>query len=271
MAERSIGEMAGEYAGAMISFGCGVNSVAMVIMLVEDGWRGPIAFADPGAEDPDTYCYLEYFQREYLGPRGLEVTRLSPKTYPELYTPSCRMTLIEKCESKGIVPLMLNRWCTSEYKRVPLGRWCKERNMDRQLLGIAWDERRRAQIAEREGVACEYPLVDYEIGRPGCIEIISQAGLSVPPKSGCWFCPFQSISAWRRLYELRRDLWNQAETMDEVALAKMREFRANPLPGQLAYKHGVSLKQMREAWEAQLELPLMPAREYEHQMCECRL
>lgn len=268
---RRVGELTYDYEGAMVSFGCGVNSVAMVIMLVEDGWTGPIVFADPGAEDPDTYCYLDYFRREYLSPRGLEVTQLSPKTHPGLYTPSYRMTLIEKCEAKGIVPIMLNRWCTTEYKRVPLTRWCRRGSMGVMLLGIAWDERQRAGVTERAGVALEYPLIDYEIGRPGCVDAIRSVGLAVPPRSGCWFCPFQSISDWRRLYELRRDLWDKAEEMDEIALAKMRERRANPFPGQLAYKHGVSLKQMREAWEAQMELPLMPAREYEHQMCECRL
>jgi 3'-phosphoadenosine 5'-phosphosulfate sulfotransferase (PAPS reductase)/FAD synthetase len=266
-----VGEIAEEYQGAAISFGAGVNSVAMVIMLVEDGWTGPIVFADPGAEEPDTYCYLEYFQREYLGPKGMEITRLSPKTHPDLYLPSYRMTLLEKCKVKGIVPLMLNRWCTAEYKRTPLSRWQKAHGVETALLGIAWDERRRAKAVVRGGVAVEYPLVDYEIGRPGCKDIIQSVGLAVPVKSGCWFCPFQSISDWRRLYELRRDLWDRAEEMDETALAKMRSRRANPFPGQLAYKHGMTLKQMREAWEAQMELPLMPAREYEHQMCECRL
>lgn len=256
----------------MISFGCGVNSVAMVIMLVEDGWTGPIVFADPGAEDPDTYCYLEYFQREYLVSRGLEVIQLSPKTHPELYCPSYRMTLIEKCDLKRIVPIMFLRWCTAEYKRTPLIRWTKRQGFDRQLLGIAWDERRRAKAARKKGLDREYPLVDYEIGRPGCVAIIEQAGLAVPPKSGCWFCPFQRISDWRRLYELRRDLWDRAEEMDEVAMATMRERHpVDPFKGQLAYQHGVSLRQMREAWEMQMELPLMPTRMYEYQMCECRL
>ena len=107
----------------MISFGAGVNSVAMTIMLVNDGWRGPIVFADPGAEHPDTYCYIEYFEREWLKPRGLEVTRVSPELTPELYPPSYRMSIIDKCELKQIVPIMLNRWCTTEYKRKPLRSW----------------------------------------------------------------------------------------------------------------------------------------------------
>lgn len=32
----------------LLSFGGGGNSVAMSIVLVEQGWRGPIVFADTG-------------------------------------------------------------------------------------------------------------------------------------------------------------------------------------------------------------------------------
>lgn len=35
-------------ANELISFGAGVNSVAMTILLVNEGWRGPIVFCDTG-------------------------------------------------------------------------------------------------------------------------------------------------------------------------------------------------------------------------------
>lgn len=41
--------------GEIVSFGAGVNSTALAILLVNEGWRGPIVFADPGAEWPETY------------------------------------------------------------------------------------------------------------------------------------------------------------------------------------------------------------------------
>jgi len=44
----------------MISFGAGVNSVAMTIMLVNSGWRGPIAFGDTEGEKPGFYWHAEY-------------------------------------------------------------------------------------------------------------------------------------------------------------------------------------------------------------------
>lgn len=257
--------------GEMLSFGGGVNSVAMAILLIEQGWRGPIVFADPGAEDPDTYCYLSSFERDWLGRYGLCVSRISPATHPGLYAPSYRLGLLEKCRASSIVPLMLNRWCTSEYKRRPLHKWAREHGLEVQMIGISAEEAQRARHDKMGSIALEYPLIDRGVGRDECRAIIRAAGLPVPPKSGCWFCPFQSLDDWRRLYELRPDLFDLAVEMDNRAIERMKEHRPNPFPGQLAFKYGLPLQAIKDQWDAQLELPLMPERVYDWQMCECRL
>jgi len=46
--------MTHKYDGAMLSFGAGVNSTALAILLINEGWRGPIVFADPGCDRFDT-------------------------------------------------------------------------------------------------------------------------------------------------------------------------------------------------------------------------
>lgn len=48
----------------------------------------------------------------------------------------------------------------------------------------------------------EYPLLDLGLRRTDCIQIIEDAGLPVPPKSSCFFCPFRTVGAWR---EQRRE------------------------------------------------------------------
>ena len=249
----------------MISFGAGVNSVAMTIMLVNDGWRGPIVFADPGAEHPDTYCYLDYFEREWLRPRGLEVTRISPLTHPELYRSDYLMTLIEKCKHRRMIPLMFTRWCTAEYKRDPLAKWAAANEVRTQLIGIAHEESHRARFDVRYGIVKEYPLVDDRVNRAQCKVIIEAEGLAVPPKSGCWLCPFQTLAEWRALYDLRPDLFAEAVSLEQAA-----HKRAGRLI-KLAEGAGYSVLQLQRQWDAQLELPLMPDPEYEYQMCECRL
>jgi len=44
-----------------ISFGGGVNSVAMTVLMVNEGWRGPVVMADTGCEWPETDAYVERF------------------------------------------------------------------------------------------------------------------------------------------------------------------------------------------------------------------
>ena len=252
----------------MVSFGAGVNSAAMVIEMVSLGWRGHIVFADPGAEHPDTYCWMDMFERDWLKQRGLEIVRVSPETYPDLYPPNYRRSLIEVCRAKGIVPIMFNRWCTTEYKRKPLTKWALEHDVDIQYLGIALDERRRAKYVERKGIALEYPLVDNGITRGGCKTIIRDAGLPVPPKSGCWFCPFQRRSQWRALYDLRPDLFDLAVALDDAAIEKCKGKYTHQLGENLGQK---PLSLIRKMWDAQLTLPGIDDPHYEYQMCECRL
>ena len=84
-------------------------------------------------------------------------------------------------------------------------------------------------------------------------------------------CPFQRLSEWRKLYDLRPDLFQKAVDLDNDAIEKMKEYRRNPFKGQLAQKFGHPLQMFKDQWDAQLELPLMPEPEYEYQMCECRL
>lgn len=243
----------------MISFGGGVNSTAMTILLVEQGWRGPIVFADVGddlqpCEHPETLCYLNYFEREYLRPHGLELTRLRPgseyhrnkKAAHGLYT---------YCLEAGVVPLTAVRWCSIEWKRNPLENWRLAHDIPVVCIGIAADEARRV----RESPEHRYPLVDDGINRAGCVRVIEQAGLEVPRKSGCWFCPNQRLNKWRRLLIDHPELYAKAEELEENAeravLARGRITRTAPVS---LDPHGMTLrdKRTRRAWDGQLEMDL---------------
>lgn len=235
----------------MISFGGGVNSVAMTIMLVNDEWRGPIVFADTGGEHPETYCYLTYFDK-WLRERGLEITRLSFETNPDLYQHDKRIgsslgsTLYDYSYSAGIIPLLATRWCSVTFKRDPLEAWRKAQGIDVSLVGICADETRRV----RDDPTVRYPLVDAGITREGCKRVIRAAGLEVPRKSGCFFCPGQRLSQWRDLYQHYPELYERAAELERNAAARCQKWATlDP--------HGQSLDQMRERrWQGQTEMDL---------------
>jgi len=195
----------------MISFGGGVNSVAMTIMLVNDGWRGPIVFADTGGEHPETYCYLTYFGK-WLAERGMEITRLEPGS--KWHRGPASMPLEDYCLEAGLVPFMAARWCSREWKREPLERWRTEHGIDTTLIGFCADETRRMRVDS----TVRYPL-EYTT-RGECGRIIQAEGLAVPPKSSCFFCPMQTNDEWKRLWFDHPALYKRAELMEFVASQK---------------------------------------------------
>lgn len=193
----------------MISFGCGVNSVAMTILLAEDGWHGFIGFADTVGEKPETYCYLDYFEREFLRPHGLSITRLLPGS--EYHCSMSQVPLEEYCIDAGVIPLLAVRWCSARWKGRPLDRWAHAHGVTVQYIGFSADEARRADGKPNHQ---RFPLLDRWINREGCRQIILGAGLVVPPASSCFFCPGQTIGEWRWLYYNHRDLFERARFME---------------------------------------------------------
>lgn len=232
--------MSHKYDGALLSFGAGVNSTAMAIMLINEDWRGPIVFADTGCEWPETYCFMDYFEAAWLKPRGLEITqppvlaRFQRKGIP---------SLIDYCESVHCIPLAAVRWCTIDWKIRRINAWADEHDIERQLVGIAADERHR----QRDRV---YPLIERGIGRKDCISIIQGEGLNVPRKSGCWLCPFQREAQWHELWKVHPDLFARAMRLEESVTRKgSHGFRATLDPG-----GRLSLRQRGDRYEAQLPL-----------------
>ena len=228
----------------ILSFGAGVNSVALAILVINQGWRGKIVFSDTGCEIPETYCYIDYFTREWLQPRGFEVVRLKGMPWQrqgggKYNIPGC--SLIEYCEAAHVIPLAAVRWCTSEWKVRPLERYSDGRAT---MIGIAADE------AHRQGDAIR-PLVEAGITRKGCIEIIEAEGLDVPQKSGCWVCPFQRNDQWRMLWERHPDLFERAMLLEEsTKRSKNGRWHATLDPA-----GKITLRQRKLAYESQMKLP----------------
>ena len=215
--------------------------------------------ADTGGEHPETYCYLEYFDK-WLADYGLEVTLISPATHAELYDAKrlggLANTLEEYCLKRGIIPLLAVRWCSVQFKRTPLENWRERHGFDRTLLGISASEPKR----ERDDPAVIYPLIERGIHRPECRRIIQRAGLEVPRKSGCFFCPGQRIAEWRQLYFDYPELYERAIALEDNA-SKHRQKWATLDP------HGISLRQHRKRrWEGQIQMDLT-----QWLPCACRL
>jgi hypothetical protein len=71
-----------------------------------------------------------------------------------------------------------------------------------------------------------YPLREYGFNRPRCREIIVEAGLPVPPKSACFFCPAMRQIEILRLAATDPDMYQLAMAM-ETQYRDGRHFRGD--------------------------------------------
>lgn len=230
------------------SSGGGVQSVAALVLSVQGAIDFPVhLFANVGddSEHPETLQYVREIAMPYAATNGIEYVELAP-TYSggkTLYrrlvdgnTPDIPMYF-------GTGPLA-SRACTKHYKVERIAKEVKARGATKTSpasvgLGISLDEYQRMRNDNPEKyIVREYPLIDLRLSRQRCVEIITHAGLPIPPKSACWFCPFGSTKRWRELKENQPGLFAQAiET--EAAINEKRAAKGKD--GMFFTKHRIPL------------------------------
>ncbi len=206
-----------------MSYGGGVNSTALGILLCSERlnqykpWRA--VWSDTHDERSETYAYIADIFEPYLAKHGIKLEKVRPLE-----------GVIERWERLSVTGSRLLRTCTYHAKIQPLMAYVAQHGNpgDPYIIGIDAGEVHRAKPAqpgEREKI---YPLVDLNIDREGCIEIIKRAGLSVPVKSGCWHCPFLRVHEILELGKNHPDLLDRIDRLEQAATA------AHPIePGKL--------------------------------------
>jgi hypothetical protein len=241
----------------ILSYGGGVNSVALMILLLREGLPlDGVVFADTGVEIPETYAYLEV-AREYLEGHGIPLTVVS-KPGSNLYETAWR---------RQVIPSTLWRWSTRDYKVTPILRYYRSLGGHvNQYLAIARDEAIRMKDSRVESVTNLYPLVERHITRDACEVIIRDAGLPIPPKSACYICPFGSVDRWRWLYETHPQLYAKAMALEENS----KHFPAQRLTN-IAYRDrlDISLRTLAESFSRGTALPVVRSTEEAPCGAEC--
>ena len=208
----------------VISYGGGVQSTALVVLAVLEGWDvDEIVHVDlVDAESPATREYVvrfrEWLRREY----GRDVTVIERNMYWDMldnpaFTPVPWHGRRER--------FMLKRQCTREYKVAPLARYLYDRYPAGRIglmLGISVDEYHRMRDSSAARIEHVYPLVDRRLTRWQCRDIIERAGLVVPWKSSCWFCPYRSIRSQWALVQRYPDLAGMAQALEDRINAERR-------------------------------------------------
>jgi len=196
-----------ENAKYIVSYGGGVNSTAMVIFLVKNKFPlDYVVFSDTGDEMPETYEYLKYIEKflsKYKIPFKIVKVRHGD-------------SLSDRCLRRRVIPSQMWRWCTRDMKVTPIHTFYRSlKSHICQYMGIDYDEVHRMKDPKVDYVTNIYPLIDYKIGRNECVELIKEAGLPIPVKSGCYFCPFNNVERWAEVYKTHPELYKKAMRIEE--------------------------------------------------------
>lgn len=194
----------------MVSYGMGVDSTAMLIGLHQRGIRPDIImFADTYGEKDETYDYLPVMNA-WLRKVGFpEVTVLQYKVQNFKNWPPY-FGLEENCLTNGTLPSEAFGMgsCSEKWKQQPQNNFSKswQPAVDAWARGekvkkaIGYDDsaadQKRSCSADRTFKVKPdarydywYPLQEWHWNRVRCIEEIVAAGLPVPLKSSCFYCP----------------------------------------------------------------------------------
>lgn len=203
----------------VVSYGAGTNSTAeLVEMVVREEQVDLITFADTGGERPETYAYLEMFSK-WLVAHGM----------PPIVTVrkgGRQETLEENCHRMNMLPSVAYGFksCSQKYKGEPQDAYCnkwepaieawKAGQKVVRCIGYDADEPHRAKFYEDKKFIWRYPLLEWGMGREECIQTILRAGLPLPGKSSCFFCP---NSKPHEILSLPDDLKERAIAMERQA------------------------------------------------------
>ena len=195
----------GARAPLVVSYGLGVDSTAMLVAMQSRGIRPDlILFADTGSEKPSTYAYIATMNA-WLASVGFPAITIVKNPRPR----SGDTSLAEACHRTCVLPALAfnQHQCSLVWKVDPQDRYVRRHygwsgktkswaTVPYVIKAIGYDAgpRDRCRAGKSHGKDSPgfrnwYPLIEWDIDRERCEEIIRSAGLPVPEKSSCFMCP----------------------------------------------------------------------------------
>ncbi len=211
----------------ILSFGGGVQTQAMLLKLTPLFRNNPkawVIFADTGNEHQETYDYITKYSYPYCKKHNINFVRVHSKYNKTLY---------DYCFDKKIVPSMKFRDCTTKFKIAPIRRFLRnELKVTRKspcniFIGISWDEATRMNPSTVKYAHNVYPFIDgyrdlfelkdgyARITRDDCKKLSLEGFGEVPPKSGCWHCPFSRTADFLKTKKENPKLFEKIVMLEE--------------------------------------------------------
>lgn len=223
-----------------VSYGGGVQSTALLVLAATGRIDYPLflmANVGDDSEHPATLAYVRDVAVPYAAANGVEL-RILDRVKRDGTVETLWGRLMKDGSRSLPIPVRMsngapgNRSCTADFKIRVIGKELKRLGataMDPATVavGISLDEIQRANTRKVEAhERVVYPLVSIgddtglRLRRSDCERVIRDAGLPVPPKSSCFFCPFHRMTAWEDLAREDPDLFARSVHLEATLNAR---------------------------------------------------
>ncbi|MFD9781913.1 phosphoadenosine phosphosulfate reductase [[Kitasatospora] papulosa] len=214
-----------------VSYGGGVQSTALLVLAAQgriDFRTFLMANVGDDSEHPATLRYLDEYARPYAAEHGIELVLLDRVMVRSGETRTLHGQLTKEGSRSLAIPVRMSngapgtRSCTADFKIKVIGRELKRRGATKEApatigIGISLDEIHRANNRRCEPhEEIVYPLLDLGLRRTDCARIIADAGLPVPPKSSCYFCPFHRPETWHDMRRNEPELFEKSCQLEDL-------------------------------------------------------
>ncbi|HEX5120468.1 MAG TPA: phosphoadenosine phosphosulfate reductase [Pseudonocardiaceae bacterium] len=215
---------------SVIAYGGGVQSTAMLVLAATGRLTIDAAlFANVGddSEHPATLRYVREIAIPWAADRGVSVHMLDRVRRDG--TPETLWGRLTKTGSRSLpIPIRMSngapgtRSCTADFKIRVIGKWLKQHGASVEQpamvhIGISVDEIQRAntrRVEPHERIT--YPLLDLGMRRTDCARLILEAGLPLPGKSSCFFCPYHRPTAWATMRVEEPELFERSCQLEDL-------------------------------------------------------
>lgn len=210
-----------------VACGGGVN-MAMLLGMHERGIQpSVITFADTKGEKPGTYASIDAMNKWCEVHFGVPITTLTKTSIYE--------SLEDQCLKTGTLPSAAYgfRSCSDKWKIQPQNKfrnnlpaarevWASGRKVLVTLGYDAGESRRGESMQEDSKYRYRFPLKEWGWFREDCVAAFGRHGLSVPPKSACFYCPSSTKKEVIALSEEHPDLFARAVEIERNAAAGLK-------------------------------------------------
>lgn len=132
------------------------------------------------------------------------------------------------------LPNWRQRWCTRVLKIEPFRQYIATVAPAVVYVGIRADEEDREGVQYEGDIEVRFPLVEWGWGLADVQDYLSCKGITIPERTDCAACFFQTLGEWYALWKNHPEKYKQAEDWEETTGYTFRSPSRDTQPASLA-------------------------------------